>query len=82
MAERVADVVGKRANGEGQLVGVGCIAEKADNEVAGADVVRQVGISHIAEGVIADVLNDATAVRVGASLVELRRGQVRIAAEQ
>ena len=36
----------------------------------------------IAEGVVADVLNDAAAVGVGAGLVELGRGQAGIAGEQ
>ena len=73
MADGVADVVRERADGEGQLVGVVRIAEEVDDEVAGADVVGEVGEEEVAEGVVADVLNDAATVGVGAGLLELRR---------
>ena len=43
VTDRVANVMRKRANGEGKFVGVLRIAEKIDNEIAGADVVGQVG---------------------------------------
>ena len=43
VTDRVANVMRKRANGEGEFVGVLRIAEKIDNEIAGADVVGQVG---------------------------------------
>ena len=74
MADGVADVVGERANGEGKLIGVGRVAEEADDEVAGADVVGEVGEGRVAEGVIADVLNDASAVGVGAGFFKLGQG--------
>ena len=82
VANCVSDVMGERANGKGQCIGVFCIAEEAYDEVAGADVVSQIGIDHVAEWVIADVLDDATAVGVGAGLFELGSSQGRIAAEQ
>ncbi len=82
VANCVADVVGKRTNGKGKLIGVFGITEQAHHEVAGTDVVGQVGIHHVAEGVIADVLNDAAAIGVGAGFIELGWSQVRIAAEQ
>ena len=74
MADGVADVVGEGADGEGELVGVFGVAEEVDDEVAGADVVGEIGKEGVAEGIVADVLDDAAAVGVGAGFVELRGG--------
>ena len=82
MAHRVADVMRKRAHGEGQLIGILGIAQQVHDEVAGAHVVGEVGVGDVAEGVVADVLNHAPAIGVGPRLVQLRRGQAGIAAEQ
>ena len=82
MADRIADVVGERAHGEGQLIGVVRIAEEAHDKIAGADVVGQVGIEAVAKGVVAHILYHAATVSVGAGLLKLQRSQVGIAAEQ
>jgi len=50
VADGVANVVREGADGEGQLVGVGGVAEEIDDEVSGADVVGEVGESLVAEG--------------------------------
>ena len=82
VADGVADVVGERADGEGEFVGVVGIAKEIDDEVAGADVVGEVREGSIAEGVVADVLDDAAAVGIGARVIELGRSEIGIAAEQ
>lgn len=61
----VADVVGKGPDGEGELIGSMRVAEKAEDEVAGADVVGEVGEEDVAEGVIAKVLDCAASVGIG-----------------
>ncbi len=63
--------MGERPNGKGKLVGVLGIAEEVDDEVAGADVVRQVGEEGVAEGIVANVLNDGACIGVGACLFQL-----------
>src|ERR1700723_4377395 len=52
MSERVANVVGKRANGESKFVRILRIAEKADDKIARAHVVSQVRKGCIAERVV------------------------------
>jgi hypothetical protein len=49
--------------------------EEGEDEVAGADVVGEIGEEGVAEGVVAEVLNGAAAVGVGVSLQELRLGE-------
>ena len=78
----VSDVVGEGADGEGQLVGVAGVAEEVDDEVSGADVVGEVGEAGVAEGVVADVLNDAAAVGVGAGVLKLRGSEGGVTAEE
>jgi hypothetical protein len=80
VADGVADVVGKGADGEGELVGVAGVAEEGDDEVAGANVVGEVREVLVAEGVVADVLDDAAAVGVGAGFFELGGGDGGVAA--
>jgi len=63
------------ANGEGELVGGVRVVEEADDEVSGADIVGEVGEEFVAEGVVAEVLDGAAAVRVGVSLLELGFGE-------
>src|SRR5580704_6607148 len=82
MTDRIADVMRERANSKGQLVGVFGVAKQGENEVAGADVVGKVREELVTEGVVAHVLNDTAAVRIGASAVELRGCETGIAAEQ
>ena len=80
VADAVADVVGEGADGEGELVGVTGVAEEVDDEVAGADLVGEVGKELVAEGVVADVLDDAAAVGVGTGVLDLLGREVRVAA--
>ena len=42
VADRVADVVRERADGEGEFVCVVCVAEEIDDKVAGAHVVSEI----------------------------------------
>src|SRR5215472_4582552 len=72
----------KRTDGEGKLIRVVGVPEKADDEVAGAHVVRQVGKVLVAEWIVADVLDNASAVRIRAGLFQLCRRKGWIAAEQ
>jgi hypothetical protein len=82
VADGVADVVRERADSEGQLVGVAGISEEIDDEVSRAHVVSEVGERIVAKGVVTDVLNDATAIGVGASVFEIGKSEVGIVAEK
>ena len=82
VADVVADVVRERADGEGKLIRVAGVAKEVDDEVAGADVVGEVREAGVAEGVVADVLDDAAAVRVGAGVLDFRGCERGVAAEQ
>jgi hypothetical protein len=82
VAYRIADVVRERADSEGELVGGLRVVEKRENEVAGADVVGEVGEELVAEGIVAEVLNGAAAVGVTVSLLELRFGECGEVLEQ
>jgi hypothetical protein len=82
VADGVAEVVGERADGEGDIVGVFGVAEEGADEVAGADVVEQVGEDRLAEGIVAEVLDDASAIGVGVGLAELGGSEVGVALEQ
>ena len=73
VADGVAQVVGERADGKGNVVGGFGVAEEGADEVSGADVVQQVGEERLAEGIVAEVLDDASAVGVGAGFAELGR---------
>jgi len=64
------------ADGEGELVGGAGVAEERVDEVSGADVVGELGEERVAEGVVADVLDDGAAVGVGVSFAELGGGDV------
>jgi|HubBroStandDraft_6_1064221.scaffolds.fasta_scaffold09614_4 hypothetical protein len=70
MAFDISDVVGERAYGEGQLICVSSVAKQGNDEVAGPDVMSQVGERPIAEGIIPDILNDASPVRVGSGVLD------------
>ena len=76
VADVVADVVGEGADGEGEVVGSLRVAEKADDEVAGADVVGEIGEKGVAEGIVAEVLNGRATVGIGVGLIDLRVGEV------
>ena len=82
VADGVADVMRESADGEGQFVGSFGIVNEAEDEVAGADVVGEVAEERITEGIVAEVLNGATAVGVGVGLVELGFGHVGEALEE
>ena len=71
VADVVADVVGERPDGKGKLVGVLGVAKKVNDEVAGADVMGQVGEEGVAERIVADILNDAARIGVGPRLLQL-----------
>lgn len=75
VADGVADVVGEGADGEGELVGVMRIADEAENEISGADIVGEIAEESIAEGIIAQVLNGTAAVGVRVGFVNLRFGE-------
>ena len=45
--------------------------KKRENEVAGADVMGEVGEELVAEGIVAEVLDGAAAVSIGVGLLEL-----------
>ncbi|XWK48566.1 hypothetical protein RBB78_14110 [Tunturiibacter empetritectus] len=75
VTEVVTDVVRETADGEGQVVGGLGVVEKREDEVAGADVVGEVGEECVAEGVVAEVLNGAATVGVGVGLLELGLGE-------
>jgi hypothetical protein len=62
------------------LRGLG-IAEETEDEVSGADIVGQVREEGVAEGVVAEVLDSATAIGVGVGLLKLGVGEVREALE-
>ena len=78
----VADVVGERPNREGELVSILGIAKEMNDEVAGADVMGQVGDEGVAERIVANVLNDAARIGVGACLFQLFCGDAGIPAAQ
>ncbi len=78
----VADVVGEGADGEGELVGGVGVAEKTEDEVAGADVVGEVGEEDVAEGVVAEVLDGTAAVGVGVGLLKLGFGEGGVVLEE
>src|SRR6185437_10485976 len=82
VAYGVADVVGEGTDGEGEFVGCVGIADEAEDEVAGADVVCKVAEEGLAKGVVAQVLNGAAAISVGVSLSNLRFGHVGEALEE
>ncbi len=82
VTNRVADVVGERAGGEGEFIGVSGIAEEADDEVPGTDVVSQVREQPVAERIVAHVLDHASGVCIGACSFQIGGGQVWIATEQ
>ena len=79
---RVADVVRQRPHCEREFIGVACIAEKIDDEITGADIVGKVGERLVSEGIVANVLDNATAVRVGSCMLQLFWSECWIAAEK
>ena len=74
MAYVVADVVGERPNRKSKLVSVLGIAEEVNDKVARANVMRQVGEEGVAERIVANILNNAARVGVGARLFQLFSG--------
>jgi hypothetical protein len=82
VADGVADVVREGADGEGELVGGVGIAEECEDEVAGADVVGEIGEETVAEGIVAEVLNGASAVGVAVGLLNLCVGESGVLFEE
>ena len=82
VADGVADVMGEGADGEGEFVGGLGVAQKREDEVAGADVVGEVGEELVAEGVVAEVLDSTATVGVAVGLLDLRLGEMGEALEQ
>jgi hypothetical protein len=82
VTDGVAYVVREGADGEGELIGSLCVVQERENEVAGADVVGEVGEELVAEGIVAEVLNGAAAVGVAVSLLELGFGEGRESLEE
>jgi hypothetical protein len=80
VADGVADVVGEGADGEGELVGIAGVAKEVHHKITGPDVVGEVRVEDVAKGVVADVLDDAAAVGVGAGVFDLGGGEVGVAA--
>ena len=71
MADGIAQIVGEGADGEGDIVGIFRVAKERADEVAGADVVEEVGEVGFPKGIIAEVLDYAPAVGVGMGFAEL-----------
>ena len=64
----------ERSEGEGVLVdvvGLFCIREHVFDEVSTADVVREIAEEMVAEGIVADVLDERAAVSVCVGLAHL-----------
>jgi len=72
VTEVVTDVVREGADGEGYFIGGLGVVEEREDEVAGADVVGEVGEEPVAEGIVAEVLNGAATVGVGVGFLKLR----------
>ena len=64
----VSQIVRESADGEGNVVRAFGVAEEGTNEVTGAHVVQQVGEERSAEGIVAEVLDHASAIGVGLRL--------------
>jgi hypothetical protein len=82
VADGVADVMRERADSEGQLVGSLRVVKKGENEVAGADIVSEVGEEFVAERVVAEVLNGTAAVGVAVGFLELGFGEGGVVFEE
>ena len=74
MAVIVARVVRQRSQRKCILVDVLRLSNQVQNEVAAADVMRQIAVELAAERIIAQILNDASAVGVCVRLGQLIRG--------
>jgi hypothetical protein len=82
VADGVADVVGERADGEGELVGGVGVAEEGEDKVSGADVVGEIGEELVAEGVVAEVLDGTAAVSVTVRGLKLGIGEGGVLLEE
>ena len=76
VAEVVSDVMGERADGEGELVGSFGVGEEGEDKVSGAYVVGEIGEVGVTEGVVAEVLNGAATVGVGVRLFKLGGSEI------
>ena len=75
MSVDVGYVMRQRAEGEGVLVEVLRVVNHRLHEGAGADIMSEIAEDLVAERVVPDILNDATAVSVRVGLQQvLRRG--------
>ncbi len=78
----VGGVVGECAEGEGEFVDVLCLVEHVADEVSAADVVCEVGEELVAEGVVADVLNETATVSVSVGLDDVVIGRVGVTGDE
>ena len=75
MPLRIPDIVRQRSYRERQFIGIPGVPEQVDDKVARAHVVRQVGEQLVAEGIVADVLDDAAGVGIRPGMLEFWRRQ-------
>src|SRR4051794_29030125 len=71
MSGDVSRVVRKRTQGKGILVDVASLGEQRPNKVAATNVMHQIAEESVAEWVIAQVMDQASAVGVAVSDTEL-----------
>ena len=71
MSDGVAQIMRERTDRERVLVNGVRVVEHPDNEISGPDVVCEVAEEGLAEGIVAHVLDDASAVSVGVGYDEL-----------
>src|SRR5438309_532788 len=71
MTDCVTNVVSKCPNGKREFVWCFRVVQQSENKVSRAHVMREIGKECIAKGIIAKILNGATAVSVGVSLTQL-----------
>jgi hypothetical protein len=82
MAVDIRDIVRQGAEREREIVQAAGLTNEGEDEVAGADIVREVAELLAAVRVITEVLDDGTAIRVAVRLFELLGCGVRIPREQ
>ncbi len=82
MSGEIGGVVREGAEGEGVFVDVVGLSQHGRDEIAAADVMHQIREEMVAEGVVADVLDEAAAVGVGVGGANLIVRRVGIAGEE
>ena len=68
----VGRIVGERAEGERVLVHIARIANHCLDEIAGPDIVQEIGKEVTAERVVPKILNDRATIRICARFQNLR----------